>query len=523
MPDTLNASTQGLAIANQARLRKGWTKTSTARWWQDAHTSRATLRRFWRGERIQRDAFIAICDAVGISDWQRVAEVTGPKIASTGELCVGSPLVDWGEAPDLGCFWGRSRLLESLMSQITDHQCRFIAITGMAGIGKTALALALADRVQGEVDGVIWRSLSAYSSLTTLLESLLTTVGDQADTLHQQIRRLQAHLQRHRYLIILDGLDTWMPQTADSSGIDSSIDSEINAKNVSDFQTWLMGLAQVSHKSCILVTNRESLPLMATPLAHSTITIPLTGLTPQASEKLLLAAGLAGTSAERKAVGHLYGGNPLAMQLAVPVIQSIFGGNIAAFLRTHTPFVGDRLRLLLNQQLEKLTPMERDIVYWLAIWQEPIPLSRLHTHLFPTPDPMIVLECLVRLEGRSLLDKVFIGDDPAFTLPPLVMESVMVDLVERVTAELLQFLQPKAAPGVELLRTHCLLRPGTDDIAGDRILLRIRTALTNHTGGRVGPVFQALEAWLNPPSNPPPPTIIGYATHNIMALKRVFS
>lgn len=47
---SLSASTAGLAIIDKAQLRLGWTKTSTAHWWQDAHTSRATLRRFWQGD-----------------------------------------------------------------------------------------------------------------------------------------------------------------------------------------------------------------------------------------------------------------------------------------------------------------------------------------------------------------------------------------------------------------------------------------------------------------------------------------
>jgi len=52
MSNSLKASTTGLTIVDKARKRLGWTKTSTARWWQDAHTSRATLRRFWQGDRL---------------------------------------------------------------------------------------------------------------------------------------------------------------------------------------------------------------------------------------------------------------------------------------------------------------------------------------------------------------------------------------------------------------------------------------------------------------------------------------
>ncbi|HBE16903.1 MAG TPA: hypothetical protein DEG17_22165 [Cyanobacteria bacterium UBA11149] len=73
MADTLQASSEGIATIERAIRRKGWTKTQTPLFWEAAHTSQATLRRFWLGKRIQRETFIAICAAVGISNWQGIA------------------------------------------------------------------------------------------------------------------------------------------------------------------------------------------------------------------------------------------------------------------------------------------------------------------------------------------------------------------------------------------------------------------------------------------------------------------
>jgi AAA-like domain/TIR domain len=72
----IGASKQGLQIIDTARCRKGWTKTSSFIWWNTAKTSRATLRRFWRGIPIERDTFIAICAAVGIQNWQEIVDLT---------------------------------------------------------------------------------------------------------------------------------------------------------------------------------------------------------------------------------------------------------------------------------------------------------------------------------------------------------------------------------------------------------------------------------------------------------------
>ncbi len=73
MADSVRASRQGLEIVDQARYRKGWRKQVTVQWWEIAHTSQATLKRFWQRKPIERQAFIAICRAVGI-DWEEVVE-----------------------------------------------------------------------------------------------------------------------------------------------------------------------------------------------------------------------------------------------------------------------------------------------------------------------------------------------------------------------------------------------------------------------------------------------------------------
>lgn len=70
MAISLKASPQGLTIADAARQRKGWTKTSPV-WCDKAHTSTATLKRFWLGSPIRRDNFISICQALDL-DWEEV-------------------------------------------------------------------------------------------------------------------------------------------------------------------------------------------------------------------------------------------------------------------------------------------------------------------------------------------------------------------------------------------------------------------------------------------------------------------
>ncbi|MEA5464862.1 pentapeptide repeat-containing protein [Leptothoe sp. PORK10 BA2] len=61
------------ALVDKARCKKGWAKTEKA--WADlATTSKATLRRFWGSLKIQTEVFQAICNAVGLEDWESIAQ-----------------------------------------------------------------------------------------------------------------------------------------------------------------------------------------------------------------------------------------------------------------------------------------------------------------------------------------------------------------------------------------------------------------------------------------------------------------
>ncbi|NET73318.1 MAG: hypothetical protein F6K62_20995, partial [Sphaerospermopsis sp. SIO1G2] len=191
MSNSIKASTIGLEIINKSRQRLGWTKTSTARWWQDAHTSRATLRRFWQGDRIQKEIFIAICAAVGVKNWQDIAD-----IPETNDININPfPIyLDYHEAPNLESFYGRDQELEILTKWIKNSY-KLINIYGIGGIGKTSLVLALLDKIQDEFKFVLWKKFPAAGStldfLNNLLKSFKIENNQIANTESLQIATLQ--------------------------------------------------------------------------------------------------------------------------------------------------------------------------------------------------------------------------------------------------------------------------------------------------------------------------------------------
>ena len=66
-------SPEGKDTVDNARKRKGWTRTS--KWWlEKSMVSESTLKRFLRGEAVSSDIFIALCQAVGLEDWQGLVD-----------------------------------------------------------------------------------------------------------------------------------------------------------------------------------------------------------------------------------------------------------------------------------------------------------------------------------------------------------------------------------------------------------------------------------------------------------------
>lgn len=71
MAITLRTNKQGLAIVDEARGRKNWSALALA-WCEKANVSVSTLKRFRERKAIQKEAFVSICRAVGIDDWEMI-------------------------------------------------------------------------------------------------------------------------------------------------------------------------------------------------------------------------------------------------------------------------------------------------------------------------------------------------------------------------------------------------------------------------------------------------------------------
>lgn len=114
-------------------------------------------------------------------------------------------------------------------------------------------------------------------------------------------------------------------------------------------------------------------------------------------------------------------------------IQDLFAGDMTAFLDEEI-VVFDDIRTILTQQFVRLSPLEREILIWLAVEREAIALDELAQNLIWMPARRDLLEALRALQRRSLLEK----RDTGFTLQNVVTEFLIDYLVTQIGKEIEQ-------------------------------------------------------------------------------------
>jgi WD40 repeat protein/transcriptional regulator with XRE-family HTH domain len=332
--------------------------------------------------------------------------------------------VDWSETPRLIDFYGRARELALLKLWVHDSHCQVLAILGAGGVGKTMLSAKLVMQLQGSFSFVFWRSLRHAPPLTHFLMQCIPFISHQECTnlpedIDDQVTLLIHYCKEYRCLLILDNVESIM-QPGQRTGR--------YREDYKEYGKLFQRMGETQHQSCLLLTSREKPKEIAHLEGKASLTrsLNLLGVETTEGQAILRDKGLLVSDEEATMLVHHYAGNPLALKLVAEPIREVFKGDIARFLREGETTFGD-INELLAKQFQRLSVQEEEVLYWLAIELEAVPLEKIRENLVHLTSKRTVVETLDSLYRRSLIETV---DLAHFALQPVIMEYVITELVE---------------------------------------------------------------------------------------------
>jgi len=331
--------------------------------------------------------------------------------------------LDLADAPHISLLCNRTSELATLEKWIVQEKCNLAAISGLSGIGKTALSLHLIPQIQHHFDCVIWRSLRTSPPLGTTLKNLIQFIANQPETelpvsIGDRLSLLMEYLRKNRCLIILDDVQTLL-----SSG-------QLAGNYRPDCENYSILFRQIgetTHNSCFILHTWET-PREITALTgeNSPVrTLQLKGIGTDATEIFRQKSLLNPEKWEN--LINAYQGNPLWLKIVATTIQEIFRGRVADFLKYDMLFLGEELAAALHPQIDRLSELEKKLICRLSHEANSVSIEQLLQDADLSPSELF--NGLQSLRRRSLVEIEEMDNETLFSVCPVVRQYVISNLV----------------------------------------------------------------------------------------------
>ena len=296
----------------------------------------STVNNFFRGIKVSVAKFEQICEALELEPREIILPLaSSPTLSQTLAPSSQQPEQTQNTYFAYDPFWvGRQTLTDTLTAKLTDS-CRLLLITGISGIGKTALSERLSITLQAQAPYQLLQenfdNEEQPSDFASVAARLLAACGqpvspEERTDIQHLTRQLVTYLQNHPCLILIDSLEKILQGNEETGW--------------SEFQD----NGFVAFFKAVLATHRFQSRLVLTSQARPAQIIeagsryqnfwhcqPLSGLSETEQQALFEKTGFAPDSLLTR-IGRAYEGHPLALRTILGEISDRpFFGNVHAY------------------------------------------------------------------------------------------------------------------------------------------------------------------------------------------------
>jgi GTPase SAR1 family protein len=350
-----------------------------------------------------------------------------PKVLALSSESLQPDFHHWAMAPGIAHFIGRDKQIKLLESWSQDLDCNCIIVSGMVGCGKTSLITKFAKNIQNQFDYVIWFSLNNSLSPITLTTNLLKIIGQNLDQysnseftqqdLSSLLAQLINHLKQKRILLVLDDLESILE--IHQVGI-------CYQRNLEDYGHFLRSIIATNHQSLLICASRVRPKSLEYYGVNQIKNLDLQGFEQSTIEQN---TNLESTKINKEKLLHLSASlhhNPQLLKITASHLDIFHEDNEELEQVVQELSLVEEIVSLLEQELDCLSKLEKEIIFWLAISCQPISRKDLANNLKYSQSKIKFNNNIKSLEERSLI----VQDNCQCSLMPIMKSYVRRKLVQ---------------------------------------------------------------------------------------------
>gem|GEM_PF-2217879 len=297
-------------------------------------------------------------------------------------------IIETTQIPNIPLFFGRRYELTTL-SQAIEQGTRLIAITGIGGMGKTALATKLVESRSSHFSQTLWFSFHHNPPAKDKVPTLVP-----------------------HNLMVFDGWDSILGGKRGGQ----------YRPEYEPYADFLRTVVQTTHNSCVIITSREQPEGLNILSAGGAVIFPLGGLMEGAIE-LLQHHQLTFDAQQWITLVNQYGGNPLFLNMAANFIHELFAGDVGEFLASGTLVAGE-FAPLVTQWLKQISTLEQILIKSLATKVQGLTRQEILLQLASDAANGDILAALLSLKRRGLIETMKDSELERFYLQPVILKCV---------------------------------------------------------------------------------------------------